>query len=214
MNSTWLDSVLRMPNIESFPDSELTEMMHFFAHGQHRTFESDTTSSQKNARRRLESTAERPRRRWFENADISEEKSSKYQRLFRFTYHTSTIRLVHYSAKHNGESTVQALADGLWLEYPYLLCHVINAVCTVELCEHMDEWTIIQEAIKHQVHSLPALERLDVRIITGPDSQHSEKMSSFLESALANFVDAERQGLRVEVHIEHGPVPPPEKWRG
>lgn len=196
--STWLDSILRMPNIESFPDTELLDMMHFFAHGEHRIRQISNFPS------------DEARSRWFEDIAVSEQKLLLYKRVLRATCYHINIQLTHCNA------SMRIVAQGTWMNSLFLLDQIVNAVFSVAVCAELTKWSAVRDAIEEQLETLPALNRLALRVCPRTndhdDAWACEEMARFLLFAVADT--AKEKGLKIEAHCRTGPAPAPERWCG
>lgn len=202
MSSKSLDSILRMPNIESFPDNELLWLMNLFAHA-------DGFLNCRPYKARLEARRQRvidgtraQKRRfeacWFDNPYEFRDALVKRERIFQCTYHAVDLSVARRGQERETDSTARIVADSTWLGCSFMLHRIINLVITIDSATDLEKWIMIRNAIEEQITMLPALERLVVVEHCRPGDVVSEEMSRFLVFALRDVVQA--RGLRFEVH--------------
>lgn len=188
-----------MPNIESFPDSELMDLMHLFAHVDIRAWDPNAAGSQK------------LKRSWFADAEIFRQKQEVYERVLRYTYYAIYLSVDSRLVACQGQGMAKILVDSTWKDQPFLLGRVVNLVVNVQACDEA-EWSAIQEAIGGHINMMPGLKRLALRVCGDGGDGNVEEMIRFLVFRLRDLFKT--RSFQVEVNCLIGPPPAPEKWCG
>ena len=206
-------SILRMPNIECFPDIELLWLMNLFAHADGRsTCKLYAARVDSRNRAYLNSIYWRQdevvrghfEHCWFDNLIAFREAQAKYGRILRNTYYMVNLNVVHRETVDK-ENMLTVVPDGFWTDQDFMLRRLVNVVFAVDCTADVRAWTAIQNAIEKQTAALPSLRLLAVQVFRGAcSSDDSEEMARFLAFSLRGLAKA--RCIVVEVHYLVRPV--------